>query len=187
MKNMKFLAFAAAAIMMVSSVVYFNSCKKDPCKDVVCNNGGTCVDGTCSCTTGYEGADCSTEMRTKFLLSTAGFTDAGTSDSSYNNTTGHSYSGLTYNMTITKGTGINDLIISGIGGYGCTGGSTNITATMTSSTAFTIASQVACNYTFSGSGTVTSAGKVQITYTATYAYGGHDVKTVTDHGVATQN
>lgn len=43
------------------------SCKKDPCADVSCLNGGTCNDGTCTCAAGYEGTDCSTEQRTKFL------------------------------------------------------------------------------------------------------------------------
>jgi len=33
------------------------SCK-DECKDVICFNGGVCVDGTCACPPGFEGADC---------------------------------------------------------------------------------------------------------------------------------
>lgn len=43
-----------------------NSCSSDndsvvtdPCADIVCQNGGYCVNGECVCPEGYEGADCS--------------------------------------------------------------------------------------------------------------------------------
>jgi hypothetical protein len=42
-------------------------CKKDPCKDVTCQNGGVCNDGTCQCATGYQGTNCETEVRAKFI------------------------------------------------------------------------------------------------------------------------
>ena len=32
----------------------------DPCADVVCQNGGSCVDGTCICPEGYTGPNCET-------------------------------------------------------------------------------------------------------------------------------
>lgn len=31
----------------------------DACKDVTCENGGTCIDGTCECPEGFGGTDCS--------------------------------------------------------------------------------------------------------------------------------
>lgn len=41
------------------------TCKKDPCKDVVCQNGGTAVSAgktcTCDCPPGYEGEFCETK------------------------------------------------------------------------------------------------------------------------------
>jgi hypothetical protein len=43
------------------------ACKEEPCDSVVCYNGGTCLNGTCDCTTGFEGDDCNTEMREKFI------------------------------------------------------------------------------------------------------------------------
>jgi hypothetical protein len=40
-----------------------NGCKRDPCKDTVCLNGGYCVDGTCSCPDGFTGPNCETDIR----------------------------------------------------------------------------------------------------------------------------
>lgn len=34
----------------------------DPCAGVTCLNGGTCVNGSCNCTTGYTGSNCGTEV-----------------------------------------------------------------------------------------------------------------------------
>ena len=32
------------------------------CQDVVCNNGGTCFEGDCQCTKGFEGENCDTKL-----------------------------------------------------------------------------------------------------------------------------
>lgn len=39
----------------------------DPCDDVDCGTNGTCDDGTCLCSDGYEGMNCETETRAKYL------------------------------------------------------------------------------------------------------------------------
>ncbi|MEY2829533.1 MAG: hypothetical protein RIQ33_1392 [Bacteroidota bacterium] len=167
MKKIKFFAFALMTVLSVASVTYFNSCKKDPCKDVVCNNGGTCVDGTCSCTTGYEGTTCETEMRTKYLVSSTSFTEACNG-------------GSTYNMTISKGSSINEVIIENLGNYSCTSGTYTVKATI-NGTVLTIPSQTVCSTVFSGSGTIAN-GKVSISYKATYG-----TPSVTDDCTAAQN
>jgi hypothetical protein len=43
------------------------SCQVDPCDGVACLNGGLCNEGNCLCAPGYEGSDCSTEQRAKFI------------------------------------------------------------------------------------------------------------------------
>lgn len=48
------------------SVAYV-ACNRDKCKTVVCANGGICNLGTCICPSGYEGAQCETITRNKFL------------------------------------------------------------------------------------------------------------------------
>jgi len=42
-------------------------CKQDKCKKVTCENDGVCSDGVCTCAEGYEGSDCSTLSRSRFL------------------------------------------------------------------------------------------------------------------------
>ncbi len=60
------LASAIATIATFSAVVY-TSCNRDKCKTIVCANGGVCNGGTCVCPSGYEGTNCETVTRTKFL------------------------------------------------------------------------------------------------------------------------
>ena len=51
------------------SVMLFSVCSgcRDVCKDVVCKNGGTCVDGSCDCADGYSGPDCGTNLSANFI------------------------------------------------------------------------------------------------------------------------
>ena len=55
------LASLAMSILVFTAVTY-TSCKKDQCKDVTCNNGGTCSDGKCTCTSEYGGPFCDTKL-----------------------------------------------------------------------------------------------------------------------------
>jgi hypothetical protein len=61
MKNIGFISFLAAAFL-VGAPTLITSCKKDPCKDVTCENGGTCDDGKCNCPAGYEGEKCEKKL-----------------------------------------------------------------------------------------------------------------------------
>ncbi|MCB0794696.1 MAG: hypothetical protein KDB88_08165, partial [Flavobacteriales bacterium] len=71
-------------------------CKKDdPCDDVVCQNGGSCNDGSCSCATGYEGSTCGTEVRAKFIGSYTGNLTCGGQSGTVNMTITNSSAGVT--------------------------------------------------------------------------------------------
>ncbi len=67
MRPLRNIAFSALLTIGTFTAVTYTSCTKDECKDVVCQNGGTCISGTCSCPTGYEGSNCQTLSRDKFV------------------------------------------------------------------------------------------------------------------------
>ena len=71
------------AILGIASLSLVTSCNTDQCKDVVCENGGVCsdIDGSCDCAAGYEGANCETLSRAKFI-NTAGWAADETGSSS---------------------------------------------------------------------------------------------------------
>ncbi|MEN2993667.1 MAG: hypothetical protein ABDH91_08980 [Bacteroidia bacterium] len=56
---------------------FVGSCKKDPCKDVKCQNGGVCTDGQCSCKLPWEGNRCEVDARDKFVGSWRGTENCG--------------------------------------------------------------------------------------------------------------
>jgi len=99
MKKISILGLSFLSALAFATVIFFNSCNDDPCKDVTCLNGGTCVDGTCNCAAGYEGTDCSTESRVKFL---------GTWTASDNCSSSGTPS---YVVTISNGTSVVDVNI----------------------------------------------------------------------------
>lgn len=53
-------------VLLVCQILLIQSCA-DECKKIICYNGALCLDGLCGCTTGYEGEDCSLEVREKFM------------------------------------------------------------------------------------------------------------------------
>jgi len=52
--------------MLLLSMLFLCACS-DPCKDVVCENGGRCDEGACWCEEGYMGLSCELERRSIFL------------------------------------------------------------------------------------------------------------------------
>ena len=109
MKKFKLTHVLGAALIGLAS---FTSCT-DPCKDVTCQNGGTCVEGDCECADGYTGTNCETEERAQFI---------GTYSVSESCTSGN----YTYNVTVSNSsTGATAIIIGNFGDY-----STNVNATV---------------------------------------------------------
>lgn len=63
---MKRLSNILVLFTLATGLFIMNACT-DPCKDVTCKNGGVCEEGECICAEGYEGEDCGTEWREKFI------------------------------------------------------------------------------------------------------------------------
>ena len=67
MRKLKSILLASILTIGAFSATLITSCNQDECKDIVCANGGTCSNGNCACPSGYEGAQCQTLSRTKFI------------------------------------------------------------------------------------------------------------------------
>lgn len=165
MNRIKNIAFSTLLAIGAFSAVTYTSCSKDDCEDVVCNNGGTCVGGSCACATGYEGSTCDTKTRDKFVGTWAG-SDVCTSG--------------TYTITLTIGSSSDDVsaLVSNPGGFGT---SVTITGKVISSTqlSFTNANvgggrTLNGTMTFSGGTTTTNPTAMRFQYTVTPTVGSAD-------------
>jgi hypothetical protein len=146
---MKTKFFQILGVVAVS-VISFNSCTTDACKDVDCGLNGECVDGDCVCDAGYEGVNCETEERAKFIAA-------------YSVSESCTSGNYTYNITAaTSATNISSIVVSNFGDYGV-----SVTGTVDGST-LTFASQ---SVTISGSAaSISGSGQLSgsiltITYT----------------------
>jgi hypothetical protein len=74
--GMKTLRIVGLAMALFGALT-LQSCKKDPCKNVTCQNGGTCQDGNCRCSLPWEGSKCEVDARDKFVGSWRGTTNCG--------------------------------------------------------------------------------------------------------------
>jgi len=148
-KQMKTNLFQILGVVAIG-VLSFNSCTTDACKDVVCGQYGECVDGDCVCDTGYEGVNCATEERAKFIAAYSVSESCTSGNYSYNIT------------SATSATNVSTIVISNFGDYGV-----SVTATVAGSS-LTIANQSVtisgAAASFSGSGQL-SGNILTITYT----------------------
>lgn len=162
MKKVSILGSTLLAAIAFSTAMFFNGCTEDACKDVTCLNGGTCVDGTCQCATGFEGADCSIKTADKY----AGTWDAVDVCASGN---------WNYAATITtSSTDATKILIANFGGFGS---SVVVSANVNGNSA-SIPSQSFGAVSISGSGTLSGdAITMNVSYTANDTYGGSDACT----------
>lgn len=151
MKKLSLVKLLGMGALAFGMMVMTNACS-DPCKDVTCLNGGTCAEGTCDCTTGYEGDDCGTQERTKFI-GTYGVSDVCSLSG-----------GSGYDCTIkTSGTDISKVLITNV----WDSFSADVVATV-SGTTITVANQEpdSDGYTVAGNGTI-SGTTISMTLTIT--------------------
>lgn len=65
--SFKSIVIPAFTVIAVFAAIVYSSCNRDKCKSVVCAYGGVCNGGACICPSGYEGSNCETVSRDKFL------------------------------------------------------------------------------------------------------------------------
>lgn len=160
---MKKLTYLFVGLLTIGSLALLPSCKKDKCKDVTCQNGGTCDedDGSCICATGFEGASCETAMADKFAATWK-----------YNETCAGST--VTDFTTIFSKTGANKIQVNGFAGFECGGSNILVNCTVNGRDITVDAGQTFCAGALSissGSGSINASGN-SISMTYTYTIGG---------------
>jgi hypothetical protein len=151
----KFKSIVLATGVSFALAIGIASCNADKCKDVVCQNAGLCIEGTCDCPTGYEGDFCETKANAKF---------SGTWTV---NETCNSVIGTAYPVIISAATDPTSVTMKDLGNYSCTSGSYNVPATVTGSSISV--SGTVCSTVFTGTGTLNAAGNsIALNYSATY-------------------
>ncbi len=151
MKSIKHIALSAILTVSAFGAITYTSCTKDECKDVVCQNGGTCDAGVCTCPTGAGGTSCETVFRTTYANSYVGNgIDNGTPSFTYTN----------FKATLSViGTDITkmELVMKDNVGNALFTAPVVLSDTKTTGSVFTITSTTANGYTYTGTGNITSS------------------------------
>jgi hypothetical protein len=154
MKKIK--AFLIATGVSVALATGISSCVTDKCKDVVCQNDGICVEGTCDCPAGTSGTFCDVLDRAA-LLNASGIATYRVVETCF--ATGAADYTVDFSAS---GTSLDKILVNDFGGYPSADG---VALTVSGSTV-TIASQTVSGYTVSGSGTI-SGSTITMNYTVT--------------------
>ncbi len=142
MKSFKQIALSALLTLGAFGAVTYTSCNKDECKDVVCENGGTCSGGNCNCLTGFDGTNCEIEVRTTY---------AGTYRGNGTDSDGGTYTD--WGMTFTPlGTNPTEMGLNLVDANNAP--QLNFTVELTSNTAFAVVPKTNGNFSYTGSGTI---------------------------------
>ena len=95
----KTIILSALGALSAFTAVTVSSCNEDKCKAIVCAFGGVCTDGQCLCPSGYEGNQCETVTRQRYM----GVWNV-TEDGTYTNAT-------QYTISVEPGPNISELRI----------------------------------------------------------------------------
>lgn len=149
-------------VLLLSCLMLNSACKKDPCKDVLCQNGGACVEGDCECPPDFEGKNCE-------YLSVAAY--LGTYTTSYS---GCFTASPMHTVSVSAISNEPEMMIfSGLGDYACPGAAQLLVRVRRTAAGFSIPEQNTCagagfsGYTWSGQG-VRQLDTLRLQFTVTY-------------------
>jgi hypothetical protein len=158
MKSVKHIVFTAFLTISAFCAIFYSSCTKDKCKDVVCQNSGTCSEGNCTCPTGVTGTNCETIYRTTF---------ANIYKGTATDNAGNTYSNFRLVFAAT-GSDITKMTVTVQDATGGSAGVPVVTVDLSNFTAsganFTVESTTSAGYTYTGTGTI-SATSASMTLT----------------------
>ncbi|MBL7771587.1 MAG: calcium-binding EGF-like domain-containing protein [Chitinophagaceae bacterium] len=137
MKRLSLIAGTFLVFMSICSLVLFNACNHDACKNLVCKNNGVCRDERCKCANGFEGVNCETKVYEKFI---------GTYDGKYRC---NGIAEVTITNIISPGDQPNKITIHDIFAIGLL---TNATIDLEHTEKIELESQTVGNYTYEGNG-----------------------------------
>ncbi len=142
---------SSALVLIVFAAATWLSCNKDRCVTMSCYNGGVCHNGLCTCSSGYEGVNCSTESRQKFLGNWQQTGGSGT------------LQGSQFAVSLTGGLTANSInIINFDNGF-----TQPVTGSVTSSDSLIISTQTIQGSVLSGAAYYAGGGIIQVNYTVT--------------------
>jgi hypothetical protein len=141
------------------------ACGQEPCAEVECLNGGTCLEGTCDCPEGFTGPSCESFESSEFLGSyTASYGDC------FDVSDDHRVDvDLNPNNDTTS-----QLLLYNLGDYACPNGELAVAASVNLNQIVIPDQTIDCGgieYTFSGSGEL-QGNRLIITFTNRYDAGG---------------
>lgn len=62
MQTLRYILITCLVSILVFGTATYTACKKDKCKEGFCKNGGSCLDGKCTCPIQYTGTYCETDL-----------------------------------------------------------------------------------------------------------------------------
>lgn len=149
------------ALSLTAVLLLFAACGGDPCKDVSCQNGGDCLEGTCECPPEYEGNLCQYIAVGEYL---------GTYSIQYE---GCFQASPDHRVTIAEVPELGETVaLGGLGDYACPGGQLEVEAKLGLNT-LSIPTQTVCQeeafagYTFMGQGT-RKGDTLSLSFSVTY-------------------